>query len=86
MQYLFSLEDIVNRADKCGLSVQKLARQADVHASTIYRRQTENNTTRRTLEKLSKVLIAHELAMRDHLVELHGMPDSEFEVPAGVPR
>jgi transcriptional regulator with XRE-family HTH domain len=81
------------RARALGWSLGHLAEMAGLHRTTFTRAVAgESNITLATLTRLTEALTARELALRDHLVALHGsgaggqVPDARAPHPALSPQ
>jgi predicted transcriptional regulator len=78
-------DQIRSRADRIGLTPHRLCEMSEVHPSTFSRILNSDVSWRvSTLRKLTAALTAHELALRDHLVALHGCETAQAEA-AEVP-
>jgi AcrR family transcriptional regulator len=91
MQHLLTIDHISTRAKQVGYDVKNLACAAGVAESTVYRAITGKNDLKTgTLRRLYEALAAHELALRDYLIGLHGLPsppvlDSGRSLSSGSP-
>jgi predicted transcriptional regulator len=74
MQQTVAIGEIKKRAEALNLTLKRLARRANVHPSTAYRAVDAGDCRRSTEQKLGRELIAEELAILHHLIELHGVP------------
>ena len=75
-------DQIRSRSERVGLAPARLAEISGVHYTTLGRMfKAEVDIRVSTLRKLTAALTAHELALRDHLVALHGCET----VPADAP-
>jgi predicted transcriptional regulator len=79
-------DQIRSRAEQIGLPVARLAEMSGVHYTTLGRMfKSEVDIRVSTLRKLTAALTAHELALRDHLVALHGCETAPAEAAEAAP-
>lgn len=76
MQQLIRINEIKARADKIGISLKALCREAEREHSTVYRwvnGETDPGLTAyaETCEALERVLIVRERQVLEHLTSLH---------------
>lgn len=75
-----SIVEIKARAEKIGLSLAELARDAGIARSTIFQIGRGRDPHVGTISSIVDCLERRELAQRDHLVALHGVPSKRSEV------
>lgn len=68
--------EIAARRERIRLPKKELAERAGVHEMTVNRALRDGaNPLHDTLKALERVIVEDELALRDHLLELHGAPE-----------
>lgn len=77
MQNRVTIDEIIARATWAGMTVHDLAKRADLTPSTVYRAVKHRDPQVSTLYALLDALTAREIALRDHLVALHGPGDED---------
>jgi predicted transcriptional regulator len=70
------VEQIKARAQAIGLTLTALAAEAGVARSTIFQLERGRDPHLKTINRIVTALEARELAQRDHLIALHGVPNS----------
>lgn len=67
--------EIEKRRQRIRLPKKALAQRAGLDQGTVSRAlEDETNPLRGTVEKIEREILAEEVALRDHLVELHPLP------------
>lgn len=75
MQDKITIQIIVGRAKRIGLGVMELSSEAGLAFSTVYRAMNgQSDLQVSSLWRLYDALVAREIAQRDHLIALHGVP------------
>lgn len=69
------INSIKSRAEALNLSLKKLARGSGVDPSTCYRAvRGDGDNLNRTIRTLAEKVVSLEIAERDRLIALHGVP------------
>ena len=76
--------DLFERADEIGLPVAVIAERAGVPKQTLFSIKSgkSRNPLHRTIKKVSRVIVAEELWLRDRLCARHGLPEAVDGVAA----
>jgi predicted transcriptional regulator len=69
------MEQIKARARAIGLTLTALAAEAGVARSTIFQLERGRDPHLNTIRRIVGALETRELAQRDHLIALHGIPN-----------
>ena len=69
------VEQIKARAQAIGLTLTALASEAGVARSTIFQLERGRDPHLNTIKRIVGALETRELAQRDHLIALHGIPN-----------
>jgi predicted transcriptional regulator len=73
-QHNVTIDQIQERAEAINLSLKRLAQLAGVAFSTAYRVLQRGDGRISTQQKLLDTLVAEELRLRSHTVNIHGVP------------
>lgn len=77
-----TIDDLKARAAMIGLSITELATEAGLTRATVSSPKRAKAPNTATIDALLQVIEPRELSVRDHLIALHGVPETKSEQAA----